>query len=188
MEKNKYTFLFLIVIALLSSCTIKEHIQRDIVLETEDMLFDIPVTTNLIDTITLATLSSTADLNTVITENTNQFTASDMKAFSISAFQIELENNDPTQAVDQINTFRAFEYVKVQLKKADDKLLEVGRINNSAMTSGSIIQIPITATQDLKDEISTGKFTYIITGVARTPTTKIMNARAVAQYKLTLGI
>ncbi|WP_354332050.1 hypothetical protein [Pedobacter sp. CG_S7] len=178
----------MIVIALFSSCTIKENIQRDILLETGAMLFDIPVTTDLTDTLTLATLSSTADLNTIITENTKQFTASDVKSFRITSFQVEIENSDTTQVVNQINTFRAFEYVKVQLKKSNDTLLDIGRINNSAMTSGSIIQIPITAIQDLKDEISTGKFTYIITGVARTPTTKIMNARAVAQYKLTLGI
>jgi len=184
MVKNKYILLFSILLAIISSCTKSENIHRDLVLETEGIDFDIPILPVADAPITLGEISTETDLNNMISQNTGQFSTENLQSMKISGFQIEIAVD--TTEVDTVNNFKAFDYIMVQLKKPNNELLDVGRIPNSAMQTATLIQVPITTTQELKDEFSTGVLTYVITGVASTATTKVMNARAIAQYKLTL--
>ena len=185
MVKNKYILLFSILLTIISSCTKSENIHRDLVLQTEGLDFDIPVLPISTDPVSLAEVSTEMDLNEMIMQNAGQFSTENLQSMKISGFQIEIAV-DPEAAEDLVNNFKAFDYIMVQLKKPNNELLEVGRILNSAMQTVTLIQVPITTTQELKDEFSGGVLTYVITGVASTATTKIMNARAIAQYKLTL--
>jgi hypothetical protein len=190
MVKNKYILLFAILITSLSSCTMKESIQRDILINTDPMVVNIPIVTSLLEVVPLAEVSSKTDLNTLISQNTNQFSIADLRSFRISGFQMEIEDQPVGDSVlvDSVNNFKAFDQIRVQLKRGNNQLLDIGTINNSAMQSSVAIQIPITTTQELKDDVSGGNLTYVITGIARDSTTKIIKASAIAQYKLTLGM
>lgn len=185
MVKTKYILLFSILLSIISSCKKSEDIHRDLILQTEGIDFDIPILPISLDPVSLGEISTEADVNEMISQNAGQFTTDNLQSMKISGFQIEIAV-DPEAEEDLVNNFKAFDYIRVELKKPNKELLEVGRIINSAMQKTTSIQVPITTTQELKDEFSTGVLTYVITGVTSTATTKIMNARAIAQYKLTL--
>lgn len=181
MVQNKHALLLSLIVLLLSACTIKENIQRDINIETDSVKFNIPVTTNIVDTVTLAEINSNVNLTELIVNRTNQFTVSDLKSAHITGFKIELVNPDST-----INNLMAFDYLSVKIKGPNLKTLDLGVVNNNSTQFASSINVPITGgSHELKEYLS-GGFTYIITAVTRTATTKIINAKAVAQYKLTL--
>jgi hypothetical protein len=196
MVKNKYIILFSLLLAILSSCTMKEDIQRDLILETTPIDFDIPITTDIVNPVKLAEISTAADLHAMITENTKEFTVSDLKSIQITGFLLEIEGLNTGEGEegeapgepDVTNTFKAFQNIRVQLKKPDESLLDIGVVNNANMQSEGLIQIPIIAGQELKEQLNNNAFTYIITGTANTPTTEIIKARAIVQYKLKLGM
>ena len=200
MIKNKYTVLLCLCLGILSSCTMKEHIQRDLILQTTPIAFNIPITTNVTDTVTLAEISTETDLNTMISEHTTGFTTADLQSIQLTGFLLEIEGDDsgevpgepgePGQPVepDLTNTFKAFQNIRVQLRKPDKTLLQIGSINNANMGTTSSILIPITAPIELKDQMVNNAFTYVITGIANNPTTKIIKAEATVQYKLKLSM
>ena len=66
MVKNKYIILSSFLLAIFTSCTMKENIERDLIVETSPIEFNIPVVTTITDTVTLAELSTAADFNAVI--------------------------------------------------------------------------------------------------------------------------
>jgi hypothetical protein len=195
MVKNKYILLFTMLLGILSSCSIKENIQRDILIETTPTAINIPLITNITTATTLAEVDIAADLNTLISESTGQFSAADLKSVRITGFILEIEEEQipddgeagEDEEVDLTNTFEAFDNITIQLKTQDGQLINIGNINNNSFTSSIFVQVPTTQAQDLKEAFTTGNFTYIITGVARNATTKIIKANVYSQYKLTLG-
>ena len=200
MIKNKYMVLLCFSLGVLSSCTLKENIQRDLILQTTPIPFNIPVITNVTDTVTLAEISTEADFNTLISEHTNGFTASDLQSIQLAEFLLETESKNgggnagggeepgTPGTPDLTNTFKAFQNIRVQLRKPDKTLLDIGTINNANMQSDSSIVIPIIARTELKDQLVNNAFTYVITGTANSPTTAIIKASATVQYKLKLSM
>jgi len=205
MIKNKYIVLLCLSLAILSSCTMKENIQRDLILQTTPIAFNIPITTKVAAPVTLAEISTEADLNTLISEHANGFTAADLQSIQVTGFLLEIEGNDSEEPgegevpgegeepgepaePDLTNTFKAFQSIRVQLRKPDNTLLDIGVINNANMQSGSSILIPITTPIELKDQLVNNAFTYVVTGTAINPTTAIIKAGATIQYKLKLGM
>ena len=90
--------------------------------------------------------------------------------------------------VDSVNNLRAFRTIRVQLKKPDNTLVQIGLINNINAQSDTPIQIPISTKEDLKDQLINNAFHYVISGLADTTTTKIIKAEAIIQYKLRLAM
>ncbi len=194
MVKNRYILVFTILIMALSSCRMKENIKRDIVIETTPTLINISLINNITTATTLAEVNVAADLNSIITQSTGQFSAADLKSIRITGFFLEIKKKDPLpgngkdEDVDLTNTFKAFDNITVQLKTKDGQLVNIGNINNNSITSPLLVQVPTTNAPELKDAFQTGAFTFVITGIARNATTKIINANVYSQYKLTLAI
>ncbi len=191
MVKNKYTLLLSFMLLLITSCTMKENIERDLILETTPIDFNIPIVSSITDTVSLAEISTQADLNALITEHTNGFTVNDLKSIQITSFRILMINQHPgadTIPVDSVNNLRAFRSISVKLKKPDKSLLTIGLMNNSNAQTDTLVQVPITNNQELKDQLNNNAFNYVITGVALRPTTEIIKAQAIVQYKFKLGM
>lgn len=195
MIKNKYIVLLCFMLGILSSCTMKENIQRDLILQTTPIAFNIPIITNVTDSVTLAEISTETDLNTMISEHTNGFTTADLQSIQLTGFLLEIAGEAPGEPVpgepvepDLTNTFKAFQNIRVQLRKPDKTLLDIGTINNANMQTGFSITIPVPAALELKDQLVNNTFTYVVTGTANSPTTKIINASATVQYKLKLSM
>ena len=184
MAKNRQFLILGLISILLMSCTMKDDIQRDIVIETDSIGFTIPILTNLEDTLTIAELQNTVDLNQQVNNNTDQFTLADLRSAQITKFVIKLDKPDTDG-----NDISAFSYLRVQLKAPGKPTIQLGVNNNVSTSYAATLNINITATPlQVQEYLSAGDLTYVITGLLRDPTTKAMQAKAVAGYKLTLGM
>ncbi|WP_432712496.1 hypothetical protein [Pedobacter sp.] len=191
MVKNKYIYLLSLLLTLVVACGTKENIQRDLVVTTSAIAFDIPISSDITDTLALATLKTPTDLNQVISEGAPGFTLADLKSIRVSGFAIEIPGQEEVEAgeeEDLTNTLKAFESIKLKVQKTDNKLIELGVINNSAMQASDAISLPIARMEEVNQEINAGTLTYVISGLRRTPTTKLIKAQCYIQYKLTLGM
>jgi hypothetical protein len=186
MVKNRQFILPALISILLLSCTMKDDIQRDIVIETDPIDFNIPLRTNIEDTLEIAEVQGTVDLNQRIAENTDQFTLANLRSAYITKFSIQLGAADADSVT---NNIAAFSYFKVQLKTADKPLIQLGVVSNVSTQYARSLNFNITAaTQQLQEYLSAGTLSYVITGVSRNATTQVIPAKAVATYKLTLGM
>ncbi|MBG6233698.1 putative membrane protein [Pedobacter sp. CAN_A7] len=162
----------------------KEDIKRDIVIETDSINFIVPISTNLEDTLTIAELQNKVDLNQQVEDNTDQFTLADLRSAYITKFVIKLDDPDTNG-----NDLSAFSSMRVQMKAAAKPLIQLGATNNISTQNLNTLNVTITAaTQQLQEYLNADSLTYVITGVARDSTTKVIQAKAVAGYKLTLGM
>ncbi len=198
MAKNRYIIMFPILYMLVSSCSMKENIQRDILVETSSTAVNIPIVTNITTATTLAEVNVAADLNSVISQSTGQFTAADLQSITITGFLLEIEKETALpgsggetgegEEEDLTNTFEAFDSITVHLKSQDGQLIEIGTINNNSFTSPLLVKVPTTNAGELKDVFQSGSFTFVITGLANNVTTKIITTNVYSQYKLRLAI
>ena len=186
MAKNRQFLLYGLASMLLVSCTMKDDIERDIVIETKPMDFNLPLRTNLEDTLDMAEVQGSVDLNQQIAENANQFTIANLRSAYITKFSIQLGEAD---ADSVINNIAAFSHFKVELKTPDKPLIELGVANNISTQYARSLNFSITAaTKQLQEYLSAGTLTYVISGVSREATTQVIPASATATYKLTLGM
>lgn len=191
MAKNKVLTFLILIATLLTACSTKESLQRDLIVGNE-IPFDVAASTNLLDTMLLSQTNVSSDLNGVITENTGNLNASNLSSVKLALFTIDLKSEevDGIPQLDTVNNLQAFDYIRVQIKSNTEKLLNIGSINSSNIQSASTLQLPLTddARQDLVKYFSDGTLTYIITGVNGKETTQIRRLTAKAVYKLTLKI
>jgi hypothetical protein len=185
MVKNRQFLLFGFASMLLLSCTMKDDLQRDIVIKMDPIDFNIPLMTNLEDTLEIAEIQGKVDLNQQISENADQFALANLRSAYITKFSIQLGKAD----ADSVENMAAFSYFKVQLKRTDKPLIQLGVANIAPSQNTRTINFNITAaTQQLQEYLSTGTLTYVISGVSRNATTQVIPAKAAATYKLTLGM
>jgi peptidoglycan hydrolase-like protein with peptidoglycan-binding domain len=184
MAKNRQFLLPGLASVLLLSCTMKDDIRRDIIIETDSINFSFPITTNFEDTVTIAELQNKVDLNQQVTDNTDQFTLANLRSAYITKFVIKLDDPDTNG-----NDLSAFSTIKVQMKAAAKPLIQLGATNNISTQNLNTLNVTITAaTQQLQEYLNADGLTYVISGVGRDATTKVIQAKAVAGYKLTLGM
>ena len=184
MVKNS-RFLFLSLMSVLFlSCTMKDNLQRDIVINTDAIEFSIPIRTNLEDTLLIAELQNKVNLSEQIANNNNQFTVADLRSAYLTSFIIKLDELDTPN-----NDISSFISIKVELKATAKPLILLGITNNIPNRDSDSLNVNITASaQPLQDYLNADNMTYVISGVARNATTKVIQAKAVARYKLTLGM
>ncbi|WP_432710919.1 hypothetical protein [Pedobacter sp.] len=184
MVKIKQHLILGLISLILFSCTLKEDIQRDVVIETDSIGFTIPILTNLENTVIIAELKNSIDLSQNVTESTDQFTIADLRSAQITKFVIKLDNPDTNG-----NGISAFSYLSVQLQASGKPSIQLGANTNIPTSYATTINITVTATtQQLQDYLNAPDLTYVISGQLRDATTKALQAKAVAGYKLTLGM
>ncbi|WP_316836960.1 hypothetical protein [Pedobacter nutrimenti] len=185
--KSIYLFIFSsLLVSLILSCGTKESIQRDINIETDSISFTFPVVTDTISTSqNLASISTTVSLDNIIKTQTNeQFSIADLRTAHIIGFKIKLSKPDTSQT--NYNNLRVYSTLALGLSSATGNVIPVGVLNNNPDLYSTGLSIPVTNTGDLKSTLNSN-VTYLVTGEARRKNTKIMAAKAVIQYQITVG-
>jgi hypothetical protein len=153
-------------------------------LETDSISFSIPLKTNLVDTLVIAELQNQVDLTEQIANSTDQFTIANLRSAYLTKFVLKIDKPEPEG--DNLSDFSS---IKVQLKATDKPLILLGITNNIPNQNLATLNVTITAAQqDLQEYLNAAGLTYVVSGVSRTATTTVLQAKAVAGYKLTLGM
>lgn len=167
----------------LSSCNkIKEATQRDIAISPDGVDFVIPVVNTTNEGSAMGTLQVNMNLDALIKEKASKFGISNVKNVRITGVKIKLNNTDDANNCTNLENLTA----KIKLNTTETV---VASIVNNTSTNKTELTIPITAgSTELKSFVTANSFSYVLTGKARTVTTKALNATATFTYTLTVGL
>ena len=174
----------LIITAVLLSCNnISESIQRDVFINTKAISFTIPKISDT-DSIILIKDINTKSLNldSLINGQSDKFGAKNIKGIKIKDFKLALLDTN------SLNNIQNIETIIVTVRASGQDSLIIARTNPSN-TKASKLTIPIvTGSPDLKTYLTSPTFSYNLTGILRTATTKELKAEVTATYTVTVGL
>ena len=185
----KYTTFYLsgiLALCLFYSCSkVNESIQRDIVLSSGPVTFNIPVISVFTDStlVKLGTFNASANLDEMIkSETQHEFGAANILNIKISQLTLELSETDT------VNSLGNFLLLNAQLVKGSDAPITLASKDNNPTSTAKIINLPIVSgSRDLKQYLEGTNTSYTINAIVQSATTKVMKATVTPYYTITLG-
>lgn len=186
MNRSKFLLLATILLSALAACNkVSESIQRDLITTPTPLIFNIPIA-NTLTPIQIDTLPVVVSISNTIAEQTKgEFTVNELTKVKLSSFLVDLVLSK-TDTIDTKNNLGNIESIKVMISGggSTDSLAKVS--NTSDAVLGSLTLTPQIAPDKLKAYLSSSDLKYKINIKVRTPTTRIITARATPVYTLTL--
>lgn len=173
----------IITVVLLSCNNISESIQRDVFINPKAISFTIPKISDT-DSIILIKDINTKSLNldSLINGQSDKFGAKNIKSIKIKDFKLALLDTN------SLNNIQNIETIIVTIRASGQDTLIIARTNPSN-SKASKLTIPIvTGSPDVKTYLTSPAFSYNLTGILRTATTKELKAEITATYTITVGL
>lgn len=174
----------LIIITVLFSCNkISESIQRDVYIYPKAISFTIPKITNTDSVMLVGDLNiKSLNLDSLIKKQSDKFGVANVKSIKIKEFKLELLNADSLNNIQNIETIT----VKIKAPGQPDQSIATAAPSNSRATK---LTIPLVSEgSELKTFFTSPSFSYSLSGVLRTATTKELKAQVSATYTVTVGL
>lgn len=186
----KNNFFYLVAATLLFICTsckkISESLQRDVIL-TEDVIFEIPIMTNITDQFSKIGIPTTLNLNDQL--NANGFEIKNITATKIKSLDmaISLISTTPKDSIDAANNFANLATAKVEIASGDGSTSIAGTTITSTTTSGFLSFTTGIPPETLQPYLTKSTWTYNVIVKAKKITTTPLKVKATFVYTITVA-
>lgn len=175
------TFLSIATVVSFSSCDkIKDALKVDIVMQTADVSFSIPV--QPVGTQQLSQFSVYLNVDSIIKKKNSSLGIDNIKSVKMKSCTLVLLNAEGN------NNFGALSAAKAELSSnSNSTLVTIAELSSNPDVAATSLTLPVTTTE-LKGYFQGTNFTYRLTGTTRRATTKTLECRATIQFDVEAGL